>query len=160
MNTLAISCYGLGEAVRLTQAASSHAKGCNESSRDALKEQLGWITQWPRYCQTCNGRGGFTDPGTYWIPPDWSICSDCQEDVRCPRCGTAGETYDQDADDSVACKICGWTWTDADALPYLWECDGDCVPCDNCGEPQEDCACCQYCGTAYCAEEYNHGKPV
>lgn len=109
-----------------------------------------WHDKWPDHCDTCNGEGGVSYPGSYWEPPDFDPCPECQEgeEIRCPRCGVKGETWDEKKEESINCTKCGWEWKNPDICPPPYECWGECRPCEGCGEADDgNCQC------AYLAQE-------
>lgn len=110
----------------------NHTATCNLHHDDADKARRAWQEKWPGHCETCEGEGGKGHPGSYDCPPDWDICPNCQEgdNLRCPRCGEPGETWDEAACDSVACKECGWDPANPDICPPPWECWTECEEAD------------------------------
>ena len=82
-----------------------------------------YLFDWPNYCRKCGGWGGFSYPGTYWEPPDYSPC-DCVREGNCPRCN---HLHDKDWEGEI-CARCGWRF-DQDGLL-----DAEC----HCSEPEDD----------------------
>jgi hypothetical protein len=93
-----------------------HTPECIRLDREYLEMYVDYTITYPQHCGTCEGWGvvgtGNIDNDTGFR--DESICSDCIEEGRCPRC-RAELTLDN------ICVKCDWRFGD-NGLPESPEC--------------------------------------
>jgi hypothetical protein len=72
--------------------------------------------QWPSYCRTCGGNGGFGYYDNHGLGGIGEHCFDecadclCADPIRCPRCGAAN-TLNADTAEGP-CTSCQWNFDD------------------------------------------------
>lgn len=117
-----------------------HTPECIENIERTTKAIQEWGAKWPHHCTYCLGTGMqyWTEnqsplgSGENWPMNMQDICW-CQDEGKCPRCGTKFEPEcEEDGDgcwikwmaDSSPCPACGWDWgkNADDACPPVWEC--------------------------------------
>lgn len=96
-----------------------HSAACIAASERLEAANAAYKKEWPDYCRSCGGHGGFSSPGcsvpygaTYVsLPDDYDPCPDCWEDGGCPRCGKeimSREAAEEGAEIPEVCPHCGW----------------------------------------------------
>lgn len=115
----------------------TYTKAEYEADLEKWHEQVeAYAAQWPSYCRTCSGWGGFE--GYEHVPPyggyqTFEPCQDCTENGICARCGKLMQTPEEaqrTQDPVTVCPHCGFDDSVDEGIPHApeypwWEYDND-----------------------------------